>query len=129
MNYTDKDNYRLNNNIEMLLIYFILIKWNYLVNFLEQIAFNTRQKREQHIVIVMDKSTREEPLSQPLETNKNQFKIAGTFLTGYNGVTNSNKKFFFAKSITDKDGFIENTIPAGVYEIEKLNNEIKSIFL
>ena len=44
----------------------------------------------------MDKSTHEEHLSQPLQTNNKQFKIAVTFLTGYNGifnVTNSNKFF------------------------------------
>ena len=100
--------------------------------FLEQIAFNTRRKREEHILIVMHKSTREEPLSQPLETNNNHFKKAVTFLTGYIGVfdvTNSNNKFYFAKSINNKYGFIEITIPASAYEIESLNNEIKRIFL
>ena len=34
---------------------------------------------------------------------------------------------FFAKPITDKDGFIQFTIPPGAYEIESLNNEIRSI--
>ena len=51
---------------------------------LEQIAFNTRPKIEEHMLIVMDKSTHEEHLFQPLQTNNNQFKIAITFLTGYN---------------------------------------------
>ena len=62
----------------------------------------------------MDKSTHEEHLSQPLETNNKQFKVAVTFLTGYNGifnVTNSNNKFFFLKSITDDDGYIRIFIP------------------
>ena len=62
----------------------------------------------------MDKSTQEEHLLQPILTNNKHFKIAVTFLTGYNGifnVTNSNNKFFFANSITDKDGFIQITIP------------------
>ena len=36
---------------------------------LEQIAFNTRPKIEEHMLIVMDKSTHEEHLSQPLQTN------------------------------------------------------------
>ena len=45
---------------------------------LEQIAFNTRPINEDHMLIVMDKSTHEEQLSQPLETSK-QFKIAVTF--------------------------------------------------
>ena len=63
----------------------------------EQIAFNTRPKNEKHMLIVMDKSTHEEHLSQPLQTNKQQFKIAATFLSGYNGIfkiTNSNNKYY-----------------------------------
>ena len=51
---------------------------------LEQIAFSTRSKIERHMLIVMDKSTHEEHLSQPLQTNNEQLKIAFTFLTGYN---------------------------------------------
>ena len=80
---------------------------------LEQIAFNTRPKREVHMLIVMKKSTHEEHLSQPLQTNNKQFKIV-TFLTAYNGifnVTNSNNKFYFMKSTTDEDGFIQINIP------------------
>ena len=95
---------------------------------LEQIAFNTRPKIEVHMLIIMDKSTHEERLSQPLQTNNKQFKIAVTFLTGYNGifnVTNSNNKFYFTKSVIDEDGYIIITIPQGSYEIESLNNEIK----
>ena len=98
---------------------------------LEQIAYNTRPKIEEHMLIVMDKSTHEEHLSQPLQTNNKLFKIAITFLTGYNGifnVRNSNNKFYFMKSITDEDGFIQITMPPGAYEIESLNNEIKRIF-
>ena len=78
----------------------------------------------------MDKSTHEQHLYQPLQTNNKQFKIAITFLTGYNGifnVTNSNNKFYFMKSITDEDGFIQIIIPPGAYEIESINNEIKWI--
>ena len=37
---------------------------------LEQIAYNTRPKIEEHMLIVMDKSTHEEHLSQPLQTKK-----------------------------------------------------------
>ena len=33
---------------------------------IEQIAFNTRTKLEEHMFFVMDKCTNEEPLSQPL---------------------------------------------------------------
>ena len=99
---------------------------------LEQIAFNTRPKIEEHMLIVMDKSTHEELLSQPLQTNNKQFKIAVTFLRGYNGafnVTNENNKFFFKKTISDDDGFVQVTIPPGAYEIEALNNEIKRIII
>ena len=98
---------------------------------LEQIAFNTRPKIEEHILIVMNESTHEEHLSQPLQTNNKQFKIAVTFLTGYNGIfniTNANNKFYFTKSITDDDHIII-TIPSGAYEIESLNNEIKRIII
>ena len=96
---------------------------------LEQIATNTRPKIEEHMLVVMDKSNHEEHLSKPLQTNNEQFKIAVTFLTGYNGifnVTNKNNKFYFLKSITDDD-HIKITIPPGAYEIESLNNEIKRI--
>ena len=74
----------------------------------------------------MDKSTHEEHLFQPLQTNKRQFKIAVTFLTVYNGifnVTNSNNKFHFMKPVTDKDGYRIIAIPSGAYEIESLNNQ------
>ena len=96
----------------------------------EQIIYNTRPKIEEHILIVMDKSTHEEHLFQPLQTNNKQFKIAVSFLTAYNGIfndTNETNKFYFIKSITDKDGYIIITIPPGAYEIESLNNEIKRI--
>ena len=99
---------------------------------LEQIAFNTRPKIEEHMLTVMVKSIHEEHLSQPLQTNNKQFKIAVTFLTGYNGIFNLTPKkikFYFIKSITDEDGFIQNTIPPGAYEIESLNDEIKRIIM
>ena len=99
---------------------------------LEQIAFNTRPKIEEHMLIIMDKSTHEEHLSQPLQTNNKQFKVAVTFLTAYNGifnVTHSNNKFYFTKSITDDDHYIMISISPGAYEIEALNDEIKRIII
>ena len=63
---------------------------------LEQIAFNTRPKIEEHMLIAMDKSTHEEHLSQPLQTKNKQIKIAVTFLTAYSGIfniTNKNIKY------------------------------------
>ena len=76
---------------------------------LEQIAFKTRPKVEEHMLIVMHKSIHKEHLSQPLKTNNKQFDIVVTFPTGYNGIFNViylYNKFSFAKSISDEDGFI-----------------------
>ena len=98
----------------------------------EQTAYNTKPKREQHMLIVMDNSTHEEHLSQPLQTNNEQFKIAVTFLTVYNGsfnVTNSYNKFYLKKTITDGDDFIQITIPPVAYEIESSRNEIRRIII
>ena len=66
------------------------------IKVLKQIAYNTRSKKEEHMLIVMDESTHKEPLSQPLQANSKQFKLAVTFLTGYNGIfniTDSNNDF------------------------------------
>ena len=101
-------------------------------NLLEQIAYNTRPKIEEHLLIIIDKSIHKEHLFQPLQTNNKQFKIAITFLSAYNGifnVTNSNNKFYFTKSITDDDHFIMISISPGAYEIEPLNDEIKRIII
>ena len=83
------------------------------------------------MLIIMNKSTHEEHLSQPLQTNNKKFKIAVTFLTGYNGlfnVTNDHNKFYFKQAIQDED-FIQIRIPPGAYEIESLNDEIKRIII
>ena len=85
------------------------------------------------MLIVMDKSTHEEYLAQPLQTNNKQIKIAITFLTDYNGIfnlTNSDIKFDFAKSVTGEAGFIQITIALGAYyEMESLNNGIRRIII
>ena len=44
-------------------------------------------------------------------------------------MSNSNLNFCFAKSISDKDGLLQITIPPGAFEIQSLNNEIKRIIL
>ena len=47
---------------------------------------------------IMNKSTREEFLQIPLQTNHRKFKVAVTLLTGYNGIFNiidKNYKFFY----------------------------------
>ena len=122
----------MNTRVYLQLYVFITYKMELPRNLLEEIAFNTRPKIEEHMLVIMDRSTHEEHLSQPLQTYKKQFKIAVTFLTGYNGifnVTDSNNKFYFIKSITDEDGYIIVTIPPGAYEIESLNNEIRRIII
>ena len=99
---------------------------------LEQKAYKTRSKIEEHMLIVIYKSTHEEHLSQTLKTNNKQFTIAITFLTAYNGifnVTNENNKIYFEKTFTNDDGFIKKTITPGAYEIESLNNEIRRIII
>ena len=99
---------------------------------LEQIAFNTRPTTEEHLLIIMDESTHEGHLSQPLQTNNKHFKIAVTFLSAYNGIFNAtkiNNKFYFTKSITDDEHYIVITILPGAYEIESLNDEIKRIII
>ena len=88
---------------------------------LEQIAFNTRPSVEEHMLIVLDKYKREEHLAQPLQTNNKQFKTAGTFPTGYNGifkVKNRNIKIFFTVSLND-DNFSKKTIEPEAYMKKK----------
>ena len=66
------------------------------INLLEQLAFDTRPKLEEHMLNIMDRSTHEEHLFQPLQTNNKQVKLAVPFLTAYNCIfksTNSNNKF------------------------------------
>ena len=115
----------------MLLTNFLHNKMKLPSKLLEQIAFNTRPKIEEHMLIIMDKSTHEEHLSQPLQTNNKQFKIALTFLSAYNGIfngTNSTNKFYFKKALIDED-FIQITISPGAYEIKSLDEEIKRIII
>ena len=97
---------------------------------LEQIAVNTSPNIEEHMLIVMDKSLHEEHHSQPLQTNNKKFKFAVKFLTDFNGiynVTNSNNRFYFKKTNSDEDGFIQITLQPGAHETENLNNEIKRV--
>ena len=80
----------------------------------------------------MDKSTHEEHLSQPLQTNSKQFRKAVTFLTGYNGifnVTNSKNEFYFMETITDEDGYKQITRLPCASELENLNIEFKWIII
>ena len=84
------------------------------------------------MLIVIDKSTHEEHLAQPLQTNNKQFKKAVTFLTGFNGifnVTNSNNKFYFKKTITNEEDFFQIRVSPRAYEIGNLNIEFKRVFI
>ena len=97
MNYIKEVNFKTNNNIETLLINFLSKKMELPSKLLEEIAFNTRPKMQEHMLVIMDKGIHEEHLSQPLQTNNKQFKIAVTILTGYKGtfnVTNKNNVLF-----------------------------------
>ena len=82
------------------------------------------------MLIVMDKYSLEEQLSQPLQANDKQYKTSVTFLVGYKdtfNVTNKNKKFYFTVSIKDDD-LNQKTIPIRASGIENLNCEMKRVF-
>ena len=99
---------------------------------LEQIAFNTRPKIEERMLIDMDKFVMKSTYLNRYKLIINNFKVAIMFLTGYKcifNVTDKNKKYYFIKSITDRDGYIQITISPGAYKIESLNNEIKRIII
>ena len=122
--------YKTNISIELLLIKFKPNKWIFPVK-KKKNENDRRRKTEEHMLIVMNKSTLEEHLSQSLQTVQKQFKIAVTFLTGYIGnfnVTDENAKFYFTVSINEED-FNFLTIPPGAYGIKSLNNEPKMIFI
>ena len=98
---------------------------------LEQIAFNTRPKIEEHMLFVMEKSAHEEYLSHPLPTNNKQYKVDVTFLNGCDGifnVTNETKKFTF---ISNFEGAENNMlqVPLRAYEPESFNAEVKRNFI
>ena len=96
---------------------------------LETIAYNTKPKIEEHMLIVMDKSIHEENLSQRLQANNKQFKIAITFLTGYNGIFNNTYKNNIFYFLTPASMLYHIIISPGVYELESLNEEIKRIII
>ena len=81
------------------------------------------------MLIVMEKSTHEKHLFQPLQTNNKQYTIAVTFLTGYNEifrVTQKNILFYFTTAIDD-EYFCFYSILSGAYERESLNIEITRV--
>ena len=98
---------------------------------LEQIAFNTRPKKEEHMLFVMEKSIQEEARSQPLQSNKRQFKLAVTFLTGYYGIFNVTNKInnFFSRYHLMMIFFRVISIPLRAHELKSLNNDFKCIII
>ena len=64
----------MSGNIEMLLTNFLPNKMELPSKILEQIANNTRPKIEQHLLVVMDRSTHEEHFSPALQTNNSNVK-------------------------------------------------------
>ena len=100
-------------------------------NLLEQKAFITRIKIEDHMLVGMDKSTHEEHLSQPHQTNNRQFQIAVTFPTDHNGifsVKDKNTKFYFTESIDDEEPRQVTILPVA-NELENLEKEIKRVII
>ena len=73
--------------------------------FSEQLVRNTSTKIEEHILIVMIKSTHKEILSQPLQTKTKQVKLFVTFLIGYKSFLNATDKNinFFLVSVCEDD--------------------------
>ena len=65
------------------------------------------------------------------KTDKKQFILAVTFLTGYNGIfniTTKNNIFYFTFSVNDND-FNAISIPPGAYEVESSEDEINELLL
>ena len=96
---------------------------------LEQLAFTTRSEIEEQILIVMDKFTHEEHLSQPLQTLLESLSLLLPSLSGYFDIFNfKNKKIkiYFTRSINDDD-FTKNSLPIGSSEIENLYDETQLI--
>ena len=63
---------------------------------LERIAFKTRTIVENKMLLLLDKSTHEENLSQPIQTKEQkQFKLAVTSFKGIFNVTHKNNNFIF----------------------------------
>ena len=95
---------------------------------IEQKAFYTRPRIEEHMLIVLDNCTHEEHFTQPLQTINKQLKIAVTFLTAYNRIfdyTDKNNKIYYAKTNTDKEGFFRIIILKGANIHESLNDDFK----
>ena len=100
-------------------------------NLIQQKIFNTKPNFKKHMLNNLDKSIHEHHLSQLIQTINEQFKIALTFLTGYNAIfifTNKINNFCFTKSIND-DSFSLISIPKGAYEIVPLYLEIQRSFI
>ena len=88
MNYIKEDKFEQISKIEKRLISFLPNKMDLPSQISGQMAFNTGSKIEEHTLIVLNKSTHEERLSQPLRTIKKPFKTIFTFLTGSKGIFN-----------------------------------------
>ena len=96
---------------------------------IDQIALKTRPEIEEIMLIITYIPFHEAHQSQPLQSNKKEFKIDVTFLSGFKSifkVTNKKNKFCCTMS-SSIDDFNQLTVPPGTYGIESLNNEIKRI--
>ena len=98
---------------------------------LKQIASKTRPETEELMLIVLNKSTHEENLSQPSQTKYKLFKGAITYLSDFKrifNVTNSNNKSI-SKSVIEGAEHNLIRIHPGDYEFENSNNKIKQIII
>ena len=87
-------------------------------------CFQNKKYLEEQLLIAVDESTHEERLSQPLQTNCNQFYFAISFLTGYNVVFKFTKKFeLFSAWTFDDNEYKESHVPTGVFELQSLNGD------
>ena len=55
---------------------------------MQKIVFDHGPNTEEHMLIVIDKTTIEENSSQTLQTTFKRFKVAMTILAGFNGIFN-----------------------------------------
>ena len=83
------------------------------------------------MLIAMDKYTDEEHWSQPLQTKNRQYRIAVTFLTGYNGFSLLQAKLEVSIAQTHIRMMISLffSILPGAYELQSLDNENKRSFI
>ena len=67
-----------------------LLKW--FTKLMNEMVSITRPKSEEHMLVVLDKSSLGKNLCQPLQAKNKQYKNAITFSSRFNGIFNSTPK-------------------------------------